>query len=303
MNEAARLERTDYGWRGMFRAMACHCEVLLRNVPAGTAQQLVDLAASEAWRVEHRFSRYRDDNIIARINSAEGGWVEVDDETERLLDYAEACWQLSDGLFDITSGILRRAWTFDGSDQVPTQAQVEPLLALIGWQRLQRQPGRLRMDAGMQLDFGGIGKEYAVDRALQLLRDQTDAAVLVNFGGDIAGCCGDDEPWQIGMEGVAGQRMAGKLKLTNGALATSGDSRRYLLRDGIRYSHVLNPKTGWPVMGAPHAVTVAAAQCTLAGMLATMALLQGAEAESFLQQQQVQYWCLWGERQGATASG
>ena len=303
MNETARLERTDYGWRGMFSAMASHCEVLLRDVSAGAARQLVDLVASEAWRIEQRFSRYRDDNIIARINAAEGDWVDVDDETERLLDYADTCWQLSDGLFDITSGILRRAWKFDGSDRVPDQARITPLLALIGWQRVHRQPGRLRMDAGMELDFGGIGKEYAVDRALQRLREQTETSVLVNFGGDIAAHCADARPWQIGMEGIGGQPMAGQLQLSSGALATSGDSRRYLLRDGVRYSHVLNPKTGWPVSGAPHAVTVAAAQCTLAGMLATMALLSGAQAETFLQQQQVKYWCLWGERQGATASG
>jgi thiamine biosynthesis lipoprotein len=86
--------------------------------------------------------------------------------------------------------------------------------------------------------------------------------------------------------------VARHIDLTVGALATSGDSRRFLLKDGKRYGHVLDPRSGWPVVGAPRSVTVAAATCTEAGMLATLALLQGTEAEAFLEAQAVQFWAL-----------
>lgn len=303
MTTNAVLEKTAHGWRGQFKAMASPCEVLMRELPAAQARQIVDAVAAEAWRVEQKFSRYRDDNIVYAINHAGGNWCELDDETERLLDYAHSCWQLSDGMFDITSGVLRRAWKFDGSDRIPSQSQIRPLLDQLGWSQVQRKVGAVQMPAAMELDFGGIGKEYAVDRALQLARQLTDTPLLVNFGGDIAAWCGDAEPWQVGLEGLGDGKLAGSFALANGALATSGDSRRYLLHNGERYSHVLDPHTGWPVADAPHSVTVFAAQCTLAGMLATLALLRGADAEKFLLQQGVQYWCLWGDRQGATVTG
>ena len=221
--------------------------------------------------------------------------MSVDQEFERLLDFADTCYRLSGGLFDITSGVLRRAWRFDGSDNVPDQAQIERLLPLIGWHRIERRQGAVRLPAGMEIDFGGIGKEYAVDRALQLARRVHAGAVLVNFGGDLA-CWSPGSTWQVGLEDLSGGGLAGTFELVRGALATSGDSRRYLLRDGVRYSHVLDPRSGWPVADAPHSVTVAAEHCTQAGMLSTLALLQGANARAFLEGQGVRHWVLEGEQ-------
>ena len=284
-----RLKRTAVGWCGSFEAMASPCEVQIRDVPRAVADKVLQVVAAEAWRIERRYSRYRDDNIIADLRRSGGAWLAVDAECERLLDYADLCWRLSEGQFDITSGVLRRAWRFDGSDRLPDPAQVEALLPLIGWQRVERRPGQLRLPAGMELDLGGVGKEYAVDRALALARQLTDADLLVNFGGDLA--TSGSQPWQVGIENLRLQGVADQIPLATGAMATSGDSRRFLLRDGIRYSHVLNPKTGWPVSGAPHSVTVVSGHCTEAGMLATLALLRGAEAESFLREQGVRYWC------------
>lgn len=286
-----RLTRTSDGWLGRFTAMASPCEVQLRDVSRSTAEQVLKRVAGEAWRVEQRFSRYRDDNIVAALQRANGEWLAVDEEFERLLAYADTCWQLSGGRFDVTSGVLRRVWRFDGSDRVPSADQVATLLPLIGWDRVERRPGQIRLPAGMELDLGGIGKEYAVDRALLLAREHTDADLLLNFGGDLV--ADGKTPWQIGIENLQQNGVAGQIPLARGAVATSGDSRRFLLRDGKRYSHILDPRTGWPVQGGPHSVTVAAARCTEAGMLATLALLQGAGAEPFLRAQGVRYWCLW----------
>lgn len=272
--------------------MASPCEVLMDDVSGALAERIAHIAASEALRIERRWSRYREDNIIHRINTADGQAVRVDDETGHMLDYAQTLWRLSQGRFDITSGILRRAWHFDGSDHLPTAAAIARLLGHIGWNRVQWEHPWLRMPSGMEVDFGGIGKEYAVDRSLRLVRSVTTAPVLINFGGDIA-CDGPratGAPWQVGLRHRSALHEASTcVMVEGGGVATSGDAFRYLLRDGVRYGHVLDATTGWPVPGAPASVTVMATHCTLAGMLATLALLQGENAAAFLDAQGVAY--------------
>ena len=114
----------------------------------------------------------------------------------------------------------------------------------------------------------------------------------MNFGGDLRayGPRSDGSKWQVGVEKVSADQPVEMLAMSQGALTTSGDSQRYLLRDGIRYSHILDPRSGWPVSNAPHAVTVVAPTCVQAGMLSTLALMMGAGAEAFLDEQGIQYW-------------
>jgi len=147
----------------------------------------------------------------------------------------------------------------------------------------------------MQLDFGGIGKEYAVDQAAQILARISDAPALVNFGGDLATtrARAGDRPWRVGIEDVsnAARRQAARLiELHAGALATSGDTHRFVTANGERLPHILDPRDGFPVRGAPRSVTVAAPTCTNAGMLSTLAMLHGAGAEAFLQAEGVRHW-------------
>jgi FAD:protein FMN transferase len=277
-----------------FTAMASPCEVLLSSTEHHAACTLGAIAAQEALRIEKKFSRYRDDSVTAWIHEHRDTTIEVDEETASLLDFASQCFDLSEGLFDITSGVLRRAWKFDGSDRVPDPAVVEGLLPLVGFDKLRWQSPRLLLPAGMELDFGGIGKEYAVDRAYKLLALRDPAPFLVNFGGDLrANRPPPHGPWQVGIERPDTDRQASLLlDLTQGALATSGDSRRFILKDGVRYGHILDPRTGWPVPGSPRSVTVAASTCTEAGLLSTLALLHGAGAQQFLEEERVRYWIL-----------
>lgn len=306
MPDFALQAHSDH-WSGGFTAMASPCEIIIDSPDQQLAAELTQLAQQEALRIQNTFSRYQQDNIVWQINHAEGKPITVDDETALLLDFSELCYQLSEGLFDITSGTLRRAWKFDGSDKLPTQAQIDALLPFVGWEKIHWQKPLLQIPAGMEIDFGGIGKEYAVDRVLQLLRAKTDAPLLVNFGGDLAvsGTRRNGQPWQVGIEApaenvakknnvVTGDKKnaASILEISAGALATSGDSRRFLWRDGVRYSHILNPFTGYPVQDAPRSITVAGANCVQAGMLATFGLLQGKNAEVFLQEQAAIFWCL-----------
>jgi FAD:protein FMN transferase len=290
-----RLTRRDGYWVGEFRAMASPCQVLSR-ADRSTAREQVRTAAGEARRVEAKFSRYRVGNLIDRINKANGTPVEVDEETSDLLDFAADLHRLSGGRFDISSGVLREVWTFDGSGRVPDAAQVERVLQRVGWDKITWERPLLTLAPGMQIDLGGIGKEYAVDRAARIAASFSPAPCLINFGGDVAAVAGTPgfDPWRVGIEsiGAPSAKARRQIRLTRGGLATSGDTRRFLMKDGVRYGHLLDPRTGWPIVLAPRSVTVAADTCTQAGMLSTFAMLMGSAAETFLEQQRVRYWCI-----------
>lgn len=289
------IDRADGCWRGQFQAMASPCEILCEVELEADAEQFASAAASEVWRIEDKFSRYLPDNIVDRINTADGQSIELDTETAHLIEFSATLCQLSGGRFDITSGILRRVWNFDGSDKLPSAAAVGYILESIGWDRVKWRTPTLQMPSGMQIDLGGVGKEYAVDCAIKILRDTGDESCLLNLGGDLAVTSQPKqrEGWKVGIEALDSEYPAADrlLTLQVGALATSGDARRYLLKDGVRYSHILDPRTGWPVPDAPRSVTVAADTCTQAGMLSTFAMLEGKGAEEFLDAQGVRYWC------------
>ena len=287
--------KPDY-FQGTFLAMGSPCEVLCGTADEALAAKLLDLVSSEAWRIEDKFSRYLPNNIVDRINLSCGEPIAVDEETANLLDFAASLFNMSDGRFDITSGVLRKAWVFDGSDRVPDDALVQSILETTGWNKVSWHRPFLALRAGMEIDFGGIVKEYAVDRAAALASEVSDAPLLVNFGGDVVATARPEKSkgWQVGIEALDTDiRKAERvIRLSQGALATSGDARRYLLKDGVRYNHILDPTTGWPVVDAPRSITVAADTCTQSGMLATLAMLKGKDAESFLRAQDVQFWSL-----------
>ncbi len=200
-------------------------------------------------RIEHKYSRYRNDSVLSAINSSNGEAISVDGETAALLDYAAQCHALSAGRFDITSGILRRVWRFDGSDRLPTGKDVQRLLPHIGWRKVTWRKPEIHLPPGMEIDFGGLGKEYAVDRAIEIIQSETDIPALVNFGGDLraTGPHVDGSRWRVEIESVDPASSSGAiLEIDGGALTTSGDARRYLLKDGVRYSHILIPTRDGP---------------------------------------------------------
>lgn len=276
--------------------MGSPCELLCEAENESEATLLTNIAAREAWRIEDKFSRYQSGNIVDQINTAGGAEVKVDAETARLVEFATQLHEMSAGCFDITSGALRRAWRFDGSDQIPPQRTLAAVLRKVGWHKVVWTGTSITMPSGMEIDFGGVGKEYAVDRAVGLLRERSKVACLTNFGGDLAVTHSprSRESWQVGIESLQGNSPGAErvISLKVGALATSGDARRYLLKEGIRYGHILDPRTGWPVKGAPRSISVASDTCVQAGMLSTLAMLEGLDAEEFLTAQKIKFWCL-----------
>lgn len=276
-----------------FDAMASRCEVKLNAPTAAAAQRYADLAIAEVKRIEHAYSRYRPDSVVSRINAAAGGKSAVlcDAETVSLLDYAGSLFAMSDGLFDITSGVLRQAWHFKQA-KVPSPSRLKPLLDLVGWARVERDGARIRLpQAGMELDFGGFGKEYAADRAAAVLMDVGVTQGYVNLGGDmrVIGPQPDGSPWAVGIQDPrrAGQVIA-TIPVSSGALATSGDYERFFEHKGRRYCHILNPHTGYPVAHW-QSVSVLAPLSITAGSCTTIAMLKAADGAAFLAQTGLMY--------------
>jgi FAD:protein FMN transferase len=256
--------------------------------PADRLEDAVEAAIREAWRIEAKYSRYREDSVLAQINrqAALGGQVRVDAETAGLLDLAAAFHAHSAGRFDITSGVLREAWDFE-SARLPDEAAVQALLSRVGWHRVQWLPASATLHfkrPGMALDLGGLGKEYAVDRLAEVLAAHGIASGLVDLAGDlrILGPRPDDSPWTVGVRHPRQlQAASASVVLRQGAVATSGDYERFMEVDGRRYSHLLDARTGWPCQGLS-SVTVQAPTCLLAGGMASIGMLMGPAGPAWL---------------------
>jgi thiamine biosynthesis lipoprotein len=297
MSARAEAQSDDLGFG--FSAMACECEVRIAGLGRRQAEPLAREAIAEVQRIESKFSRYRDASVVSRINASAGSGkpLEVDVETADLLDFAAQLHASSGGLFDITSGMLRQAWDFKVGRQ-PADGQLAQLLPRVGWNKLrwQRrgagQVGRIELPmAGMELDFGGFGKEYAADRAATLLQSRGVRHGMVNLGGDIRliGPRPDDRPWVLGVQHPRQERaLIARIDLADGALATSGDYERFFEQDGVRYCHILDPRDGRPVLHW-QSVSVVAPACLAAGALTTIAMLMQGDALPFLQAQNVGY--------------
>lgn len=288
-------------YRHRFKAMGSPCEIQLYAGSLDVADRVANTAIADVRQLEARYSRYRDDSYLSTINrvASTGGEIRVDDETAALLDYAATCYRESDGLFDITSGVLRRAWRFDRG-QLPNQDQIEALLASVGWDKLRwTRPVLAFPTPGLELDFGGVVKEYAADRAAALCEQGGLHHGIVNLGGDIrvVGPHPDGSPWRIG---VRDPRRLGALvqmlSLRAGGLASSGDYERCIVVDGERYGHILNPRTGWPVKHLA-SVSVVADLCLVAGSASTIAMLKEKAGPQWLEQMGVAH--LWMDVRGA----
>jgi len=280
--------------RFMFRAMAGEHELQVHADTPARARRAAEAAIADVTRVEAKYSRYRDDSVTTRVNRAAGGApVAIDAETAALLAYADRCFAQSDGRFDITSGVLRRVWDFRATPpRVPDAQARAQACALIGWRDVEWNDRAIRLPrAGMEIDFGGIGKEYAADRMATILREHGIASALVNLGGDVraVGAQPGGAPWRVGIRHPRDPaRPIAGVDVVDAAVATSGDYERFVVVDGVRYCHLLDPRSGMPV-AAWQSISVIAPLCVVAGSLATIAMLLEAGALPFLDAQRAGY--------------
>ncbi|MDE2473336.1 MAG: FAD:protein FMN transferase [Bradyrhizobium sp.] len=266
--------------------MGSDCTVHFFADSAARFEQFALAAEAEVVRIERRYSRYRADSELSRINAvaAQGGSIDIDEETIALISYAKACYAKSDGAFDITSGVLRAAWDFSRA-RLPGQAIIDALLPRVGLDKVSVSAGRLHFaEAGMELDFGGLGKEYAADRAAEVCASIGTEHGFVDLAGDIriVGPQPGGLPWMIGIRHPRkSEVLASKVAMSGGALATSGDYERYIEVGSQRYCHLLDPRTDWPARGLS-SVTVISDRCLVAGSLSTIAMLKGRDGIDWL---------------------
>ncbi len=267
--------------------MGSPCAFKLYHSNKETLDGAITLAHQEVLRLEKKYSRFLPSSELSHINSQAGfAPVLVDEETAGLINYAAMCFELSDGLFDITSGTLRRVWDFK-SNKLPSQEQIDNILPFVGFNKIHWDGHNITLPKSMEIDLGGVVKEYAADCACQVLMDQGIECGLVDLGGDISvvGSRPSNQPWMVGIRDPNHPQVpAITIALTDGAIATSGYYERYMMVDGQRYCHILNPKTGWPVQFCA-TVAIKSPRCLVSGSLATIAMLKQQQANSWLAEQ------------------
>lgn len=266
--------------RFSFKAMGSFCEIQLFDESRIRAKNVVTQLTDEVARLEKKYSRFREDSLLSKINSSAGNKLgfAIDIETQSLFDHAQNCFEQSNGLFDISSAALNQIWDFKKA-LVPSQAQIDAARAHVGLKKISCKDSHIHLPRNMQIDFGGIVKEYTADSVARLARSLGVEHGLVNLGGDfsVIGAQPENKSWAVGISSPdSTERIMAKIDLTKGGLASSGDYERFFMHEGRRYSHILNPKTGWPCNGL-RAVSIAANLCSVAGSVATIAMLKDEE--------------------------
>lgn len=274
-----------------FAALGTCAQIQVRCQNPTAGQQAVTAARDKIAELETLLSTYRDDSELSRVNrEAAATPVPVSPVTIHLIEQALAYSERTRGAFDITVPPLVEIWkTAARNDRLPDPCSIAAALSRTGFQAVKLQPeGTVSFArSGIQLNVNAIAKGYIVDAALEELRRPGIQAALVEIGGEI-GCFGENKPgipWTIGIQDPfspdnndqTSQQPLWSLELKDCAIATSGNYRRYLTIDGKKYSHIIDPRTGYPVKNAP-SVTVIAANTTEADALATAVSVLGVAA-------------------------
>lgn len=244
-----------------------------------TTEEALDAAFIEVDRIDRLMSEWKPDSPVSAINTAAGAQgAEVPTELVEIIRRSIRFGELTDGAFDITWRGMGNLWHFDESFSPPSEAQVEEAKARVDYRRIRIDGNRVSLPEGWAIGLGGIAKGYAIDRAAGKLREAGFRDFLVNGGGDVlaAGMKGDRN-WTVGVRAPRGgpQDLVARIRAT-GAVVTSGDYERFRIVDGVRYHHIIDPRTGRPA-GLCRSVTIVAGQAELADVLATSVFVLGPE--------------------------
>jgi len=248
------------------------------------ADQYIDLAVQEISRIEKLISSWDPASETSRINRNAGiEPVRVDKELFDLIKRSLAISRLTDGAFDITYASMDKIWKFDGSmTEMPTVEAIRNSVSRVGFGKIVLDESNFTVflpEAGMKIGFGAIGKGYAADKAKKMLMDYGVQAGIINASGDMNtwGKQPDDEDWKVAITNPMDKGKAfGLVPVRQGAVVTSGDYEKYVEFNGIRYTHIIDPKTGYPAHGVISS-TVFAPSAELADALATSLFVMGVD--------------------------
>ncbi|MGH8584581.1 MAG: FAD:protein FMN transferase [Gammaproteobacteria bacterium] len=261
--------------------------VKIFGLPTGVNPDRIQSTIDEALTaIDRLMSTYRVDSVLSRFNASRSiDWVEVAPELVRVVEEAQRVSRVSGGAFDISVGPLVALWGFGPSSsayRIPSSEAIQAVKARVGYHRIHTRvsPPALRKDLpGVELDLSAIAPGYAVDRVAELLDAHRAQGYLVDIGGEqrIKGRKSDGMPWRIGIaspvEVNPGIRQT--LLLTAGGLATSGDYRNNFEQGGKRYSHLIDPVSGYPIAHTLASVTVISDTAMRADALATALMVLG----------------------------
>lgn len=252
---------------------------------ARRAYAALDAAFDEMARLEAMMSVFRKDSELNRLNEeASRHPVTVSEELFQVIELSLQISQITHGAFDITVGPLMNLWPFYKKEKtLPSSEALQEVLSRVGYRHLvvsSKDRSVFFAISGMALDLGGIAKGFAIDRAVRVLKGYGMAAALVNAGGDIFayGSKPNGQPWRVGLQHPRDSKeLLAVLSMSDMAMVTSGDYERYFLKDGKRYSHIIDPRSGFTARETA-SVTVMAESAAYADGLATGILVLGAEA-------------------------
>jgi FAD:protein FMN transferase len=260
------------------------------KVTIWTADQPKAIAAAEGVsrefdRLESLLSVWKDGSDVVRLNAAAGrAPVPVSRETMEVLAAARMASEMTAGKFDVTFGALADIWKFDHDQDntVPDRAAIEQRLPLVDYRAVQVNAAKgmaFITRPGVRVHVGGIGKGYAVDRAVDLLRAANLRDFLIQAGGDFyAAGTNNGTPWKLGLADPRGDHAAfAALEVRDGTFSTSGDYERFFIKNGVRYHHLIDPDRGVPARGC-RSVTIVARSATTADVLSTGVFIMGPEA-------------------------
>jgi thiamine biosynthesis lipoprotein len=245
-----------------------------------------DAAFEEFDRLDALLSVWKEGSDVVRLNGNAGrGPVQVSPDTIAVLKQAIQAGEWTDGKFDVTFGALSDVWKFDHDqdNRIPAPAEIAARLPFVDYRAIavDETAGTAELKrAGMRVHLGGIGKGYAVDRAVAILRARGLRDFMVQSGGDLyVGGHNGNLPWRLGIRDPRGavDQVFARLELSDSTFSTSGDYERFFMHGGVRYHHLLDPDTGQPARGA-RSVTVVAASAAVADALSTGVFVSGPEA-------------------------
>ncbi|MEM5564884.1 FAD:protein FMN transferase [Psychroserpens sp. AS72] len=246
------------------------------------ADSYIDLAVSEITRIEQLISSWDPKSQTSEINKNAGVKpVVVDKELFDLIQRAQSISKLTDGAFDISYASMDKIWKFDGSmSQMPSEADIKISVEKVGYKNIVLDASKSSVylrKKGMKIGFGAIGKGYAADKAKALLIEKGVVSGIINASGDMNtwGNQINGEEWKVAITNPLDKNKAfALLPITNGAVVTSGNYEKQVTFNGIRYSHIIDPRTGYPSSGIV-SVTVFAPKAELADALATSVFVMG----------------------------
>jgi thiamine biosynthesis lipoprotein len=258
-----------------------------KRVAIGTFVEVVsedkraaEIVFKEIARIEGLLSKYIPDSEVSRLNKE--GSLKVSQDTFYILKKSVEFYSLSNGAFDITVAPLVDLWGFSNQIyRLPQDSEIKTTLNLIGTDKIVLQDDDYVVKfkiPGVKIDLGAIAKGYAVDCSVKKLREAGIENCLINAGGQIY-CLGSrfGKPWRVAIKKPGGRGLAGVLELKDKSVATSGDYEQYFIKDDLRYGHILNPKTGYPVANGIRSVTVIASDGLTADALSTAIFVLGKE--------------------------